>query len=185
MFSIIRQFFRRCRFLVFRMSFSLAERIFLGPLFPPSVTQKTHCGRINVHLVDLGKGDIRDLSIKQKKFADITVSVIDHPALRLCVSKAFEKIKDIIIVYGRGQNRLLFFKVLFVRNPPLNDLRQSVRSLISFMLWETKFRDEYFVQCRSKEESRNSATEFMNQSMQEVDVAIAETMGAPLVVKTM
>ena len=185
MFSMIRHLLRRCRFLVFRMSFSLAERMFLGPLFPASVTQKTHCGRKNVRLVDLGKGDICDLSIKQKKFVGITVNVMNHSALSPCVSKVFEKIKVIIIVYGRGQNRLMFFKVLFIRNPPLNDLRQSVRSLISFMLWESKFRDEYFFQYRSKEESRNSATEFMNQSMQEVDVAIAETMGAPLVVKTM
>ena len=178
MLILIRHVIRRCRWLVFRMILSLAEFVFLGPLSPSSVTQKLKCGRFKVHLVDLDKGDIQDLARRQKELADMTVSVMENPMLSPCVRKVFEKIQVFIIVNGTVQSRLLFLKVFFIRKPPLNELRKGVRLMISFILWESKFRDEYFIQCRSNAESRTIATEFMNQSMREVDVALAEAMGA-------
>jgi len=157
------------------MILSVVEFLFL--LSPPSFTQKLKCGRFKVYLVDLGKADIQDLARKQKELADITVSVMENPMLSPCVRKVFEKIQVFIIVHGTVQGKLLFLKVFFIEKPPLDELRKGVRIVISSILWESKFRDEYFIQCRSNAESRTIATEFMNQSMREVDVALAEVMG--------
>lgn len=171
-----RHIIRRCYFLALRKSGSFADSVVVCISRSAPITQKMQCGRFKVYTVNLGKNDIQDIVRKQKELADITILVIENPILSPRVREAFEKIQGLIIVRGSKQTQCLFNKMFVTMNPPLNDLRKSVRSIILYLLRISKYREEYFIQCRSKGESKSIASEFMNQSIREVDVAIAEAM---------
>lgn len=167
---------RRCHSVAFRTNYSFVEAFlhFFFRLTP--MTQKVQCGRFKVYILNLVKGDIQETARKQKKMADIAVRVMENPMLSPKVREVFEKIQVVIIIRGSTQTGFLLNKMFATLNPDLNDLGKSVRRIISYVLWVSKRREEYFLHYRSKEECRAIATAFMNESMREIDVAISEAM---------
>jgi len=168
--------FRRCHWLVFRTAISFGEFLFASPCVLQASTHKMKCGRFTVFLVNCKKGDRPDREKKHKELADVMVRVLESPELSSGVRGAFEKIQKLFIIRGTIQNNVLCRKMFATINPPLNDFRKCVRTLIAFILLTSKYREEYFIRYRSNKENRTIATEFMNQSMHEVDVVITEVM---------
>ena len=131
-------------------------------------------GRIKVCLLNLGKGDAQDWIRRQKDVADIAVSAMGSPALGTWARRRFGKIRLIIFLRGRPRHTIVVSRVLFFIDPPLStDLEKCVRYILSNVVLFSKRKENYFVNCLSKEASAECAMEYTRQALEKIDLAIS------------
>ena len=88
--------------------------------------------------------------------------------------RIFGKIRLIIFVYDRPRYIAVLNKVLlFIDFPPSTNIEECVRSILSNVVLFSKRKENYFVNCLSKEASAECAMEYTRQALEKIDLAIS------------
>ena len=165
---------RRCQWVLNQVRCACLEMFLLSGILQRASPHNVQYGRIKVCLMNLAKNDNQDWLRKHKEIAEIAVFAMRNPALDTWKRRRFDKIRMIIFVRGRPRHIIVGRKVMFFTEPPpSNDLGECVRYILSNVVWFSKGKENYYFKCLSKEASAEAATEYKNQSMREIDLAIS------------
>ena len=162
-FSLGIHIIRRCEWMALKTISVIGSLVLLPCLKIRSVSQRFSFGPYKIILLNVGDDAWQQWSGTQKDVAIAAIKVMDSPDISPALTMLFKKanIKTFLVMRGMPRHSTICNRVFLYCGPPSGNVIECTRCLLADIIWIQKRREEYFINCRSRETSRNMATNFM------------------------
>lgn len=165
---------RRCEWTALTIISVIGSLVLFPCLKTRSISQRLCFGAYKIILLNVGDDAWEQWIARQKDVIIAAIKVMTSPDISPALTLLFERItiKTFLVMRGMPRHSTICNQIFLYLGPPSDDVIECTRCLLANIIWIQKRREEYFVNCRSKKTSRNMATNFMEQSLKEIQPLI-------------